>query len=62
MEDKREKFLKIVSNLPDKVRNEDIVIVLNNQPYTWNAAYIEVKNMSETGKKILKSLEALKII
>ena len=62
MEEERVKFEKIFSNLPEKVRNEDIIIVINDKPYTWNAAYLEIKNKSELGDRILKKLKNIGII
>ena len=62
MEEEKVKFKKIFSNLPEKIRNEDIIVVINDKPYTWNAAFLEVKNNTELGKKILKKLVELEII
>ena len=59
IEEKRAKFMRIFANIPDKVRSEDIVAVVNNKPYTWNSAMIEVKNNSKIGKDIIKKLEKL---
>lgn len=61
MEDKRAKFLKVYANIPDNLRS-DILIVIEKKSYTWNTAYIEIKNDSELGKKILKALEDIKIL
>jgi hypothetical protein len=61
MEDKRAKFLKIFSNIPETLR-ESIVAVVDNKPYTWNVAYIEIKNKTELGKKILKIMEELELV
>lgn len=57
----RERFLKIYANLPLALRGE-IILVLDNEPITWNVAYIEVYNNTEKSIKILKKLEELKII
>jgi hypothetical protein len=62
MEEDRIMFKKIFSNLPEKVREEDIIAVVDKKPYTWNAAFIEIENNTELGKKILKALKSLKII
>lgn len=62
MEDKKAKFIRIFANIPEKIRGEDIIVVIDNMPYTWNAAAIEIKNDSELGKKIIKKLEQMKII
>jgi hypothetical protein len=57
----REKFLNIYANLPLAVRNE-IIFVLNNEPMTWNAVFLEVSQSSEKGENILNKLKELKII
>jgi hypothetical protein len=62
MEEERVKLEKIFSNLPEKVRKEDIIVVIEGQPYTWNVAYLEVKNKSELGEAILKKLKDMEII
>ncbi len=56
-----ERFVKIYSNLPLNVRKE-IVLVIDDEPITWNVAYREIRGKTELGKTILKKLEALKII
>jgi hypothetical protein len=62
MEDKEAKFKRIFANIPEKIRGEDIIVVIENKPFTWNAAMIEVKNQSETGKKIIRKLTNMGII
>jgi UV DNA damage repair endonuclease len=61
MDKLREKFLKSYSNLPEKVR-EEIVVVIDGKPYSWDSAYLEVKENTELGKKILNNLKILEII
>lgn len=61
MEDKRSKFLKIFANIPENLR-KDIIAVINKQPYTWNTAFIEIRDNTPLGKKILKTLEEIGII
>ncbi len=56
MGDKRATFMRIFANIPDKIRGEDIIVVVDGKPFTWNTAMIEVKNDSELGKKIIKKL------
>jgi len=60
-EAKKEKFLKIYANLPLAVR-EEIILVLNGKPITWNAAYLEVNNDTKYSDDILNKLEEFKII
>jgi len=57
----REIFLKAYYNLPLKLRTE-LIVVIDEQPITWNVAYIEVHRNTEKGKKILKILRDLEII
>lgn len=60
-EAKREKFLKIYSNLPWKVR-EEVIFDWEGKPLAWNAVYIEAKNRTKMGGIILEKLAELKII
>lgn len=57
----KEKFYKIYANLPLGVRQE-IILVLDDKPITWNVAYIEIRNNTYLNKIILEKLKALKII
>lgn len=60
-EDKRAKFLRVYANIPENIRS-DIIVVIDKRPYTWNTAFIEIKDNTQLGKKILKILEKLEII
>ena len=62
MNDKKDKFMKIFANIPEKIRGEDIIAVIDDNPFTWNNAMIEIKNDSETGKKIIKMLEKVGVL
>ena len=55
------KFLKVFSNLPLDMRRE-IILVIDEQPITWNVAYDEIKNETKLGKKILEKLIKLELI
>ncbi len=57
----KERFLKIYSNLPLSIR-EEIILILDKKPITWNVAYLEVKNNSKLSQEILEKLDELKII
>jgi len=59
--DFKAKFLQIYANLPLNQRNE-IIVIVDNEPLTWNSARIEVENDTEKGKKILEKLVNLEII
>ena len=56
-----EKFLKVYANLPEPERYQ-IIVIIDDKTYSWNAAYIEITNNTELGKKILKKIEALGIL
>ncbi len=56
--DDKEKFLKVYSNIPSNIR-EEIIVVIDDKPYTWNAAYLEVVNDTDLGKKILGKMKEL---
>ena len=56
-----EKFMKVFSNLPINVRKE-IIVVIDDQPITWNVAYNEIKHNTELGKQILRKLIELDVI
>ena len=62
MEEERIKFMKIFNDLPEKVRREDIVVVIDKKPYTWNVAFIEIKNNTGLGREILRKLKSLEIL
>ena len=61
-EDDKSIFKKIFANLPEKIRNEDIILVINKKPYTWNAVFLEVNSSTDLGMKMLKKLKEMKII
>lgn len=46
----------IFANVPEDLR-KDIIAVIDGKPYTWNTAFIEIKDNTELGAKILKALE-----
>ena len=53
--------MKIYSNVPLNLRDE-IVLVFEGKPITWDVAYIEVKANTNSGQKILKELAELDLI
>ena len=55
------RFYKVYSNLPLNLRSE-IVIVIDNQPISWNVAKLEIDKNTKLGDTILEKLEALRII
>ena len=59
--DKRAQFFKIYANLPQTSRDE-VVVVVRDEPYTWQSAKLEVEQDTEIGKEIIELLTRLKII
>ncbi|MFH1255579.1 MAG: hypothetical protein V1667_03890 [bacterium] len=57
----KEQFLKIYANLPMGVRQE-IVLVLDGRPITWDVVYNEVTSDTPLAKIILEKLKNLKFI
>ncbi len=55
------KLLQIYANLPLNQRNE-IVVVIDGEPLTWNVVNIEVQNDTEKSKEILERLVELGIM
>lgn len=59
--DRKERFLKVYANLPINLR-EEVVAVIDEQPISWNVAYLEINNGTKLGDTILGKLDALKVI
>lgn len=59
--DNRTLFLKIYANLPLGMRDE-IVVVVDNEPMTWNAVRLEVEQDTKKGQQALEILEKLGIL
>jgi len=57
----KDRFLKAFSNMPADERNE-IIVLIDDKPYTWNRAYDEIESRTELGNRILKKLENMGII
>jgi hypothetical protein len=62
MELLREKFLKTYANIPLNIRDEIIIVLDGKGPITWNVAYLEIKQNSESSELILTSLNELQLI
>ena len=61
MELLQERFLKTYANLPLNLR-DDITLVFEGEPLTWNVIYLEVKGMTEKSRMILSEMSELKLI
>lgn len=59
--DTRALFLKTYANLPRGSR-EEIIAVVQGEPYTWQSAKLEVEQDTAIGKEILQLLINLKIL
>ena len=57
----RAQFIQTYAAMPNKMRNEIIALVDDN-PYNWDSAYIEVKGETEVGNRIIMHLRDLKIL
>jgi len=60
-QNEKAKFMKIYANVPINIR-DGIISVIDGHPITWNVAYLEIKNETEMGAKILKNLVILDIL
>lgn len=59
--DLKAKFMKIYANLPLGTRDE-IVVTIEGEPLTWQAAKLEIEQDTQKGKEILGQLKELQII
>ena len=59
--DLQTQFFKVYANLPLGLRDE-IIVVIDNEPLTWQAARIEIENNTPKGQAILEQLKQLKIL
>ena len=57
----RAQFIKTYAAMPNKMCNE-IIALVEDKPYNWDTAYIEVKGETDIGNRILKHLKDLKIL
>lgn len=56
-----EDFFKVYANIPIEER-DNVVVVIDEEPISWNLAYQEIKNNTLRSKKILKILKDIDII
>ena len=57
----KSQFLRIYAQLPENVRKE-IIAVVDDRPYTWDSAYIEINDDTELGQKILKKMKETELL
>ena len=61
MVDLRTRFYRTYANLPLPIRNE-IAVVVDDNPVSWNVLKIEVDNTTMLGKKALEILDKLNFL
>ena len=54
-------FIKSYAGVPTKLRTEIIALVDEN-PYNWDTAYLEIKGKTQIGDKLLRHLEEIKVL
>lgn len=59
--DRKAQFNKIYANLPLGMR-EEIIVVIDDEPLTWNSAGLEVEQDTYAGYEILQALDRLKLL
>jgi hypothetical protein len=59
--DKKARFMRVYSDIPINIRKE-IIAIIDKEPISWNVAFIEIKNETEIGEKILNKLITLGFI
>ena len=59
--DLRAKFLSIYPNLPVPERSQ-VIVIINNEPCSWNVVYVEVKNNTKLGIRMLEKMHKLELI
>ncbi|MEW5896251.1 MAG: hypothetical protein AB1668_01035 [Nanoarchaeota archaeon] len=52
--EERVKFFRNYANVPDTLRR-DILVVVDKKPYTWDTAYLEVKDNTPHSTLSLKN-------
>ena len=55
------KFIKLFANVPFPLR-EEIIAVVDNQPFSWTAAYGEIKQETDKSQIILTHLKQIGLL
>ncbi|MBS3114100.1 hypothetical protein J4448_03285 [Candidatus Woesearchaeota archaeon] len=55
------KFIKLFANVPFPLR-EEIIAVVDNQPFSWTAAYGEIKQDTDKSQIILTHLKQIGLL
>ena len=59
--DKKARFMKVYADLPINIRRE-VIAIIEKEPISWNVAFLEIKNETELGEKVLNKLISLGFI
>lgn len=59
--DQKAKFLKAYANVPDRLR-DDIIVIVEAKTYSWNTAYFEIKNSTKLSEKLIKQMSLTGIV
>jgi len=57
----RSKFLKTLAKVSDSLRDE-IVAVIDDEPFNWSTANVEVKGKTKKGEQILKLMDEVGLL
>lgn len=55
------RFHQVYANIPMKIR-EQIVVVIDDKPLSWNAAFVEIDQQTKLGAEIYNKLVEMDII
>jgi hypothetical protein len=55
------KFLRAYANLPEPERTQ-IVVFVDDKPYTWNVVNVEVSDDTELGEKMLEKMKQVEVL
>ena len=61
LEELQAAFFRVYANVPLNIRQQ-IVVVIDGKPISWDVAFIEVNSMTEKSESILHTLRNLAII
>lgn len=52
------KYTELFAGVPAPLRRE-VIAVVNGEPYSWESAYLEIKNATATGKALIEQLKTI---
>jgi len=55
------RFFTVYDNIPIKSRKE-LILMIDDQPISWEVAYSEIKNKTKLGARILEWLIKLELV